>query len=336
MDAGELVEDAFARLGIRTRPPVDRGTGIDLVLDPGGVAVQVKRRTLITDSDAARLLSESAHNPETMLLAVGDRVTRDARRLLLDRGAGYYDLRGHLALRTAQLVVDTDVEPIVERKDRKDALAGRAGLEVAIAILMNPSSGVAVRELARSLNRSPSTVSEVLGALRRDDLIDQRQRVADTGLFWEVAERWPTPRTYLADAPPAGKESRATIPLRLGLADVHATGWALTDSVAAAAFGAPIAVRSDQPPVFYLPDESTLRRARTLLGVAPSPSAAGCVVRVGPVPAVCSRRVEIAANPSEWPLAHPLFVALDLAQDVGRGREILSAWTPTGAWPRVW
>lgn len=29
-------------------------------------------------------------------------------------------------------------------------------------------------------------------------------------------------------------------------------------------------------------------------------------------------------------------VALDLAQDTGRGREILDAWTPDERWTRVW
>lgn len=40
-----------------------------------------------------------------MLLVVGDRVTETARRLLIAHRAGYYDLRAHLALRSA------DVEP---------------------------------------------------------------------------------------------------------------------------------------------------------------------------------------------------------------------------------
>jgi hypothetical protein len=44
----------------------------------------------------------------------------------------------------------------------------------------------------------------------------------------------------------------------------------------------------------------------------------------------------LATNPFEWPLAHPVFVALDLAQDTGRGREILDAWTPPERWARVW
>jgi hypothetical protein len=54
------------------------------------------------------------------------------------------------------------------------------------------------------------------------------------------------------------------------------------------------------------------------------------------VPAAVRRRVDLDKSPVEWPLAHPLFVALDLAQDVGRGREVLDRWTPDTRWPRVW
>jgi hypothetical protein len=37
-----------------------------------------------------------------------------------------------------------------------------------------------------------------------------------------------------------------------------------------------------------------------------------------------------------WPLAHPLFVALDLASDPGRGTEILAGWRPQEETVRVW
>ena len=87
---------------------------------------------------------------------------------------------------------------------------------------------------------------------------------------------------------------------------------------------------------FYVPDQATLRRAVVLLGRALSRSVASCAVQVAPVEAVCSRRVDLATNPYEWPLAHPVFVALDLAQDSGRGREVLDAWTPSERWARVW
>jgi len=189
---------------------------------------------------------------------------------------------------------------------------------VATALLMEPAAGVAVRELARRLGRSASTVSEVLAALRRADLIDDRHRVEGTQLFWQVADRWPATRTDLARLPMPGDNATVSEPLRLGLHDAENTaGWALTDSAAAVAYGAPLAVRTGELLDFYVPDQAILRRATTLLGAASSRSQARCAVRVAPVPAACSHRVDVAANPFEWPLAHPVFVALDLAQDAG-------------------
>lgn len=79
-----------------------------------------------------------------------------------------------------------------------------------------------------------------------------------------------------------------------------------------------------------------MRRATTLLGGAESVANALATVRVAPVPSVVQQRVDPDINPGAWPPAHPLFVALDLAQDVGRGREILDAWTPEARWARVW
>ena len=98
---------------------------------------------------------------------MGDRVTETARRILTDHHAGYYDLRGHLALRSANVVIDADVTPVSGRVERTNTLSGGAGLEVATALLMDPAADVAIRELARRLSRSPSTVSDVLTALRR-------------------------------------------------------------------------------------------------------------------------------------------------------------------------
>jgi hypothetical protein len=202
---------------------------------------------------------------------------------------------------------------------------------------MEPQAGAAVRELARRLGRSPSTVSEVLAALRHDRPVDTTNVVTDSRLFWQVAEHWPTRRAYLARLPAPGDAGGVTRSLRLGLRDVrNETGWALTDTTAAAAYGAPVAVRADQVPDFFVPDQAVLRRATTLLGAASMPAQARAAVRVAPVAAACTRRVDLLPERWQWPLAHPLFVALDLAQDVGRGREILDAWQPGPRWTRVW
>jgi len=333
-----LLVDALAQLGVQARPDVGtRDEGIDLVIEPGGTRVQVKRRALVTDDVARRLLAGVPQPAGSVLLLVGDRVTEAARRLLVEHDAGYYDLRGHLALRSDSVVIDADVEPISGPVERADALSGSVGLEVAAALLMEPTAGVKVRELARRLGRSASTVSAVLAGMRRAGLVDDRHRVEGTQLFWQVADRWPASRVYLSRLPVPGQDAAITRPLRLGLDDPETTtGWALTDSAAAAAYGAPLAVRAGQALDFYVPDQATLRRATVLLGSAAVRSEARCAVRVAPVGEACSRRVDLMTSPYEWPLAHPVFVAMDLAQDAGRGREALDSWTPPERWARVW
>ena len=180
VDSEALVVDALAQLGIQARQAVGvPGQGIDLVIEPVGTQVLVKRRALVTDDVAERLLAETPRSPDSVLLVVGDRVTATARKLLLAHRAGYYDLRGHLALRSDGVVIDADVEPVSGRDERRSALSGSAGLEVATALLMAPNAGAAVRELARTLGRSASTVSEVLSALRRDGLFLQRAHAVD-------------------------------------------------------------------------------------------------------------------------------------------------------------
>ncbi|PZF86529.1 transcriptional regulator [Jiangella anatolica] len=336
MDAVELVVDAFAQLGIDARPD-DADRGVDLLLDPDGIAiaVEVERRSLVTE-DVARQFLAMTRPAGSVLLVVSDRVTGAAGDLLTSNRCGYLDLRGRLALRAGGLVIDARVEPVKGRAERSGALSGSAGLEVATALLMRPERPVAVRELARELGRSPSTVSEILAALRRDGLTDAVNAVDGTDLFWRVADRWPARRTFLGSLP-AINDARRFDPLRLGLHEVgREPGWALTDSAAAAAYGAPLAFRSGQVLDFFVPGQSIIRRATTLLGAVASAAQARLTVRRAPVSAVVRQRIDVESNPTEWPLAHPLFVALDLAQDVGRGREILDSWTPGERWTRVW
>lgn len=338
MENESLVVDAFAQLGLDARVPVGSpGAGVDLVLEPEGMAtpLELKRRSLVDEEVARRLLAE-ARPSEPSVLVVADRVTDAARKILTEGGAGYLDLRGRLALRTEDIVINADVPSVKERADRTDALAGKAGLEVATALLMQPERPAAVRVLARDLERAPSTVSAVLAALRRDGLLDSANAVTGTDLFWRVADRWPVPRSPLAQ-PPSAEDTAMVQALRLGMNDPENTsGWALTDTAAAAAYGAPVAFRAGQRIDFFVPDESVMRRATTLLGTAESVSNARATIRVAPVPSVVRHRVDLDSGPDAWPLAHPLFVALDLAQDVGRGREVLDAWTPEDRWPRVW
>jgi hypothetical protein len=337
MNAEALAVDALAQVGLESRLSNGSDQGVDLVLNVDGtqMAVQVKFRSLV-DEDSARRLTNELQSKDAILLVVADRVTDTARRMLTARRGGYLDLRGRLALRAAGVVIDVEVDPVNLRAARTSGLSGRAGLEVATALLMRPERAPAVRNLARALGRSPSTVSEVLAALVRGGLINEDRTVTGSDLFWQVADRWPTRRVRLAAGPTAG-DTRIAKALRLGLTDVeHETGWALTDSAAAVAYGAPLAARSTEALDFFVPDEAIARRAATLLQTSEFPSRAAATVRVAPVPAVVRQRVDLKVSGAEWPLAHPLFVALDLAQDQGRGRETLDAWTPDEPWARVW
>src|SRR2546421_1419741 len=102
MDTEALVVDAFAQLGIDAHVPTGASDiGVDLVLDANGVclALQLKRRALVTDSIAEEALRMHAPSAVT-LLVIADRVTETARKILTTRQAGYYDLRGRLALRS--------------------------------------------------------------------------------------------------------------------------------------------------------------------------------------------------------------------------------------------
>ena len=268
-------------------------------MDGAQFAVQVKSRSLVSEDTVGRLMAEPRPS-DALVVVVADRVTDAARKVLTARRGGYLDLRGRLALRAEGVVIDVEVDPVKPRAERTNALSGKAGLEVATALLMRPGQAPAVRELARKLGRSPSTVSEVLTALRRGGLIDDDNSVGGTDLFWLVADRWPTPRSRVMTLP-AVSDANITKALRLGLKDVeHETGWALTDYAAAVAYGAPVAVRSGQALDFFVPDETIVRRAATLLGVAAADGPAWEWRRMA-ARAPVVRRTRPSPGPGPWP-----------------------------------
>lgn len=221
----------------------DLDLGIDVIADPDDIHVDVplKRRALVTDDDLDRLVVQAQGLPDgAALLVVAGRVTgRAGERLLQSRRAGFLDLRRRLALRTKGLILNTPIDAVVEKSGRVDALGGKVGLEVAAALLVQPARRRAVRELARTLNRGASSVSEVLAALRTEALVTDGHTVVDTRLFWRPADRWTTSRTYL-DQLPHPSAARLGEPLRFELFEAQiSVVWALTDAAPAAGYGAP-------------------------------------------------------------------------------------------------
>lgn len=341
-DAVDAFIAAAEALGIeaRDRPDVDRG--VDAVVGlPGGpsLLVQVKATSLVTGASAPGQLRRwsQPRRGGVVGMVVADRITADGRDYLTRAGWSWFDLRGHLRLVGPGVLVDADVPALSGPSPERSGVVGQVGIEVATLLLLDPDGQVGIRGIAAALGRSPSAVSRAVQLLRAAGLVDAERKPAVPELFWELAARWKPLGHDLAGllSPARGPENLA---LRLGLDDVEATtGWALSDTVAAAVYGAPVGMRADHPRDFYVPDQGTLRRAVQVLGLAATSSARAARVRVAPVPSVCSRRVDASAWGNEpWPLANPLFVALDLAQDPGRGREILDGWTPTGPWRRVW
>lgn len=335
--ADELSEAARA-IGLTPEiPGPDDGVDLIVAIPGGGVLrLQVKRLSLVTgDGLGPKVARWDAGQPrdDSLRVLVADRITEDARQILRAAGWGWLDLRGHLHIVGRGLFVDADVPSTRSRTRRPDPLAGEVAVEVAALMLLRPGEQVTVRNSARALKRAPSSVSDALKALRIAGLADGN-RPAVPELFWELADNWKPVQVDVA-SPPLPGDAAVTAALRLGLDDpVEATtGWALTDTTAAARYGAPVGARADHPPDFYVPDQATVRRAVRLLGAVSDPDRRGARLKMAPVPMICTNRFE--TDEETWPMAQPLFVALDLAQDQGRGREILAGWTPTRG-NRVW
>lgn len=161
-------------------------------------------------------------------------------------------------------------------------------------------------------------------------------------LFEALARAWRPRVISLASLPRPGMASVLESAPEFNLFDPARPGWALTDTRAAAAWGAPIVASGTYPPDFYVPSRRALRWAVQQYGTAPTHDERSATVAVAPVPMVCSRRYDPAMLPDprdeEFLLAHPLFVALDLTRDSARGREILAGWDPEGpdGYRRVW
>jgi hypothetical protein len=346
VEAEQALAEALTSVGLTVNRP-GHDSNVDILVDvPAGnrLAIEAKYTSLASMDGLARKLDrwerqvpEKFEGLGLVHVLVADRVTADAKDLLRDTGWGWLDLRGHLHVVAPGLFVDANVEPFRGPAHRHhDPFAGKSGLEVTVELLLDPhpNKPIGIRSLAKRIHRSPSTVSEVLSRLREAHLVEDDLSPVVPDLFWSIASAWRPVSAHVASLPDDGDQPLLNT-LRVGLESGSRVGWALTDSQAAHEYGAPIALRRDYPPTLYVPDDVTLRRATQVLGTSNTSSDRSGTLAVAPVSAVCEQRIADQST-SMWPLAHPLFVALDLAQDPGRGREILSEWTPPEWWPRVW
>jgi hypothetical protein len=172
-------------------------------------------------------------------------------------------------------------------------------------------------------------------ALREEELLNRDGDVDFQALFWATARRW-NPRWVAVTRYPQPDGPLRNPALKLELDALERPGWALGGDLGAARLGAPIGLAAGAAPDFYVPTRQAHRLAISILGELRDGETGRARLAAAPVRVVCEERIA-GEGPGDgrWPVTRPLFVALDLAQDPGRGEEILRGWDPPGG-ARVW
>lgn len=322
-----LLRDVLSDYELRVDEHLGGGADLVLHLDGRTLTIDVKAVPTIDPTKASRLPRRQAVG-ERIAVLVADRIPDGSRDALRRRGWSYLDRRGRLYLRGPGLLIDSDIAGVGRPMKTQP---GRAWREVVFALLGDPSRRWGVRELAREVQLSPASVSKQLGLLREAHLIDESHRPLVPELFWELASSWRSESVNLARRP-SPDDSRT---LGFGMESPDEPGWALTGTMGALSWGASIPVGNNWPPDFLVPSPDDASRALRRLGPAPEPTTRGCAVRVAPVRQAIQPRFDPPHRLTEWLVAHPLAVALDLAQDKARGVELLEDWKPEG-FARVW
>jgi hypothetical protein len=329
----KAVDGALAALdavGIKgqVRPHARKNTGdisqADLVLeifvDDRSLNMSVEAVSYCTAQNAAALVSRGNREADTLPLLVADRITAEARNILTDAGWSWLDRRGLLHLRAPGVRVDQPV-PLAERATASTAapaIAGRSGITVAFWLCAHPGERVSPNRHAAVLDLAPSTISTTVRRLAEAGLVDEDGSAIAPELFWELAAVWRTERTWLVLPP----DPNDHVPL-----DFLAPSWRMTGTVAAAAYGAPLTVAEEGPLDLYVAGPVELSIATRRYGAA-ALGAGSAVIAVPPTSLVTKRNEDDEIPMIEgWPAAPLVAVALDVAQDMGRGREILEEWS---------
>jgi len=313
---------ALERAGLR--PVYSNGR---LIVDGVDVPIEVRHLAVVTPASARGF----EQPPDGMVaVVVADRISEDARKELASRGWGWVDRRGHVRVWTKGLRIASDIEPLVakETNDRVVSVFPPVGIEVALALLTHPEHRWTVNELAGHLHRSAGGVSERLRALRDAGLVDRHSSPLIPDLFWELVSPWHQRPVGLASFPGIGGPFPQLSWLGLP------ADWVLTDTQAALLLGAPLIASTEGPPDFYVPQPSIVDAAVAHFGPARGqPAATVRPTRYAGIyptrPAGIPADEPFRRTPSGIRVAHPVVVALDLAHDRARGREVVETWDPT-------
>ncbi|WP_419932216.1 hypothetical protein [Candidatus Poriferisodalis sp.] len=328
--------EALGRVGAAGEIVDGDGGEWDFVVDVQGSRFAVIAKTVVTAGSVHDMIGryEGSGMP---VVVVADRIAQGAKDRLREAGLSFFDLRGELRLTALPLFIDT-VLSTGRGHDRPSSapLSSQVAKEAAIACLATPDRGHGVREVARWIDRSASSVSDAMRGLRDAGLVTASGKPLCPELFFELLGVWHSSPVRLAAVPDTTSQ-RVVERLGLGLEDVEGSvGWALTGTVGAALWGIPIVARGDYPPDFVVPDAVALRAARLMLRPAEDPETRGCTVAVAPVRLACLRRVDRGGlGGVGWPVVNHILAALDIGQDAARGLEAINRWRPEGI-VRAW
>lgn len=329
---GRLAEDGLVstldRLGIRHVKAHDSSVDLVVQFADRDVALEIKTTAYATPERVRAMIEHHPPGPASLLL-VADHITEAARHELNGAGWSWLDRRGHLYLCAPGVMIDREVEPLPRpgTGGRPGPISGAAGLTVAYSILVDPETPQPVRASAPALGFSPASISTSRSTLREAGLLERDGLPVVPELFWALADVWKPDRSWLVNAPEAGD-------MHTNVHDLDASGWCLSGTATALDWGAPV-VAVDPILDVYVPGPVMVTIARREYHAAQNVADASASIAVAPTALVTSRR-QPPGGKGGWPLAHPLAVALDLAQDRARGREILEDWTPPPGFHRVW
>lgn len=298
-----------------------------VMVDDREVVVRVEARAYGTGAQVADVVARARPDDHSVPLLVADKITSEARDRLTDAGWSWLDRRGrlHLSAPGVRLDVDVPADPrITAPPTHRAPIAGPGGLAVAYWLCSHRGEAISPNGHAPALGYAPSTISTANRRLVEAGLVGDDGVGLFPELFWELAAAWNPDRVWVATMPATPSASGDPAPRR----------WCRTGTAAAAAYGAPVVSAGDGPVELYLPGATEL--SMTVRRLHPTaPGAGAAALAVAQVSAVTERPEAHAGVPmvDGWPAAPMLAVALDLAKDRARGRQILDDWDVDGA---VW
>lgn len=303
---------------------------------------KVIARDAVSLRDAQHLTATEARGSKVV---VANHLSNDAKDFLAEQNAAsrnfewsWLDRRGELALNhpKASGVIQFDLDAVDRNPARPGGwglasprsdgpIRGRAGISYAAAVLLDPTSRPSIRAVAAAAEMSHGAVGEAAKLLRDAGLIQPDGAPEIPDLFEALADAWGPTRITPVERIPTRKDADR---LHANVGDLDEIGWGLGGDEAAASWGAPMFLGGSRPWVWVPADADARRATRTLDAASWDDSRA--VFAVAPTLLVCRTRLRSPgkAQPTFLPTVHPLFLALDLAQDRARGREILEQWTP--------